>query len=67
MGLGSPPRLKGAAVRSVAGRRIGIWVVRTDEEAVLFPWVVLPYCDDFLLIVKGSTAAERASRAAEAQ
>jgi len=67
VGLGSPPRLKGAAVRSVAGRRIGIWVVRTDEEAVLFPWVVLPYCDDFLLIVKGSTAAERASRAAEAQ
>ena len=35
-------------MRSVAGRRIGIWVVRTDEEAVLFPWVVLPYCDDFL-------------------
>jgi hypothetical protein len=66
-GLGSPVALRGASTVVVGGRRIGIWAVRTAEEVGLFPWHVIPYCDDFLIIVQGGTEELRRARSEEAK
>jgi hypothetical protein len=42
-------------MRYVAGERVAIWQMPKDlaAERRVFPWDVLPYCDDFLIVVHG--------------
>jgi len=56
---------RGKALRSFQGLRVGdrsMAMAELSEEAVLpsrVPWHVLPYCDDYLLTVKGESPEER--------
>eukprot|EP01046_Picozoa_sp_COSAG06_P002533 COSAG06_NODE_90_length_24779_cov_33.515843_21_plen_289_part_00 len=56
-------------MRYVAGRRVAIWQMPKDLAAArrVFPWDVLPYCDDFLIVVHGGSKLERAVREREAK
>lgn len=67
--LRSPLARSDVEMRYVAGRRVAIWQMPKDLAAArrVFPWDVLPYCDDFLIVVHGRSKLERAVREREAK
>ena len=64
----SPAGRSGLSTLSVGGKRVGMYQSsRAREEAPPYPWHILPYCDDYLVVIRGATEAERRVREVEAK
>lgn len=67
--LRSPAGRRDVTMRWVGGRRVAMWVmpqVAAEVEA-RFPWDILPYCDDFLIIIHGESKEVRRQRELQAK
>ena len=67
--LRSPAGRRDVSMRWVGGRRVAMWVMPQDAEEVRsrYPWDILPYCDDFLVIIHGETRELRLQREQQAK
>ena len=66
----SPAGRQGMSTLSVGGRRVGMWQEsrdRSERAARPYPWHILPYCDDYLVVIRGATEVERRQREVEAK
>jgi hypothetical protein len=67
--LKSPAGRRDVTMRWVGGRRIAMWVMpeAAEEMRQRFPWDILPYCDDFLVIIHGESSEVRLQREQQAK